>query len=160
MLASIRLAFSWCTRPESFVLNGAAGSLLKASIGECFGFVNKNLLGSMCNVRTLELWGFSYQSAKLTEDEKKTFPKLKNLTTLLMGEGNMKEEFDVLRFFLENVPSLVKVTLRHCKEVLWLPDLEEALGAVGRSGSGVASEMMETPPDMSDSKRTGRHGSD
>ncbi|TVU03242.1 hypothetical protein EJB05_37842, partial [Eragrostis curvula] len=129
------------------------------------------------------------QLAKLTEDEKKTFPKLHNLKTLLMGECNMREEFDVLRFFLENVPSLEKVTLRHCEypgvwkddvqqdlppqyrklvcyesqdlnlidikyhnEVSWLPDLEKALGAVGRSGCGVASEMMETPPDMSHSK--------
>ncbi|TVU14383.1 hypothetical protein EJB05_37847, partial [Eragrostis curvula] len=120
--------------------------------------------------------------AKLTEDEKKTFPKLHNLKTLLMGECNMREEFDVLRFFLENVPSLEKVTLRHCEypgvwkddvqqdlppqyrklvcyesqdlnliDIKYHNDLEKALGAVGRSGCGVASEMMETPPDMSHS---------
>ncbi|GJN27552.1 hypothetical protein PR202_gb15582 [Eleusine coracana subsp. coracana] len=118
-LVSIRLAFGQSTDPRSFVLNGAEGSLSQAWIGESFGSVNNNLsrlLGSMCNIRTLDLWRFGYRIDKLLEDERKEFPKLHNLTTLLMGQCDMREEFDILRFFMENVPSLEKVTLRHCKE--------------------------------------------
>ncbi|KAK3144705.1 hypothetical protein QOZ80_4AG0316660 [Eleusine coracana subsp. coracana] len=117
-LVSIRLAFGQSSDPRSFVLNGAEGSLSQAWIGESFGTVNNNLstlLGSMCNIRTLELWRFGYRIDKLLEDERKEFPKLHNLTTLLMGQCDMREEFDILRFFMENVPSLEKVTLRHCK---------------------------------------------
>ncbi|GJN02864.1 hypothetical protein PR202_ga20253 [Eleusine coracana subsp. coracana] len=119
-LVSIRLAFGQSSDPRSFVLNGAEGSLSQAWIGESFGTVNNNLstlLGSMCNIRTLELWRFGYRIDKLLEDERKEFPKLHNLTTLLMGQCDMREEFDILRFFMENVPSLEKVTLRHCKEL-------------------------------------------
>ncbi|TVU14381.1 hypothetical protein EJB05_37845, partial [Eragrostis curvula] len=111
-LASIRLSFLGCTKPQSFVLNGAADSLLHASIGECF--LDKSLytlLGSMCNVRTLEFWGLWNCSKELLEYRKKVFAKLHNLTTLLLGQCNMRNEFGILRFFLENVPSLEKVTL-------------------------------------------------
>ncbi|TVU14380.1 hypothetical protein EJB05_37844, partial [Eragrostis curvula] len=115
VLASIRLAFVGCIR--LFVLNGAAGSLLHASIGECFQDRKLcTLLGSMPNVRTLEFWGLlGYK--ELLKDEKKVFPKFHNLTTLLLGQCNMREEFGILRFILENAPTLEKVTLHHCTDL-------------------------------------------
>ncbi|TVU14379.1 hypothetical protein EJB05_37843, partial [Eragrostis curvula] len=113
-LASIQLSFVGCTR--SILLNGAAGSLLHASIGESFPDNNLlTLLGSMRNVRTLEFWGLWNCTNELLEDQKKVLAKLHNLTTLLLGRCNMSMEFAILRFFLENVPSLEKITLHHCK---------------------------------------------
>ena len=45
-------------------------------------------------------------------DEKGKFPKLHNLTTLLMGKCEMGLQFRILRVFLKNVPSLEKITLK------------------------------------------------
>lgn len=68
-LKSIRLVFGRYTNPRSFVLNGAAGSLSRACIDDGFaGSLDKNLfaiLGSMCNVRTLELWRCGYRSVRI-----------------------------------------------------------------------------------------------
>ena len=48
-------------------------------------------------------------------DVTEKFPKLHNLTTLLMGKCEMGLQFRILRVFLKNVPSLEKITLKHCK---------------------------------------------
>ncbi|CAL5067951.1 unnamed protein product [Urochloa decumbens] len=115
-LVSLRLAFPRCTDQDVLLVNGAE-FLSQASINGCLKFVGTNLfrcLGSLCNIRTLELWSFSYPNAKLSNKEKEMFPKLNNLTTLLMGKCDMSKQFDILQLFLKNAPSLDKVTLSHC----------------------------------------------
>ncbi|WVZ85758.1 hypothetical protein U9M48_032643 [Paspalum notatum var. saurae] len=116
-LASLRLAFSECTNPRVFLLNNGAESVLRASINGCNEFMDGDLfrlLSSLCSVKTLELCRFSYPNAKLRNEEKEMFPKLNNLTTLLLANCDMSKRFDILELFLQNAPSLKKVTLQHC----------------------------------------------
>ncbi|KAG2572292.1 hypothetical protein PVAP13_7KG166800 [Panicum virgatum] len=127
-LASFRLIAATNARRDAFLVvgNGAAAggsSLVHASITVSCGdsyFVDKSnktmftVLGSLCNVTTLELWRFSYLTLM---DVTEKFPKLHNLTTLLMGKCEMSLQFGILRVFLKNIPSLEKITLKHCKEL-------------------------------------------
>jgi len=48
-------------------------------------------------------------------DVTEKLPKLHNLTTLLMWKCEMSLQFGILRVFLKNIPSLEKITLKHCK---------------------------------------------
>ncbi|CAN6228229.1 unnamed protein product [Urochloa humidicola] len=70
-LASFQLIFPKHARQDAFAVNG--GSRLRASVAPscdgaylCFGHKDMSaLLGSLCNVTTLELWRFSYQIVRI-----------------------------------------------------------------------------------------------
>ncbi|KAF8772387.1 hypothetical protein HU200_005790 [Digitaria exilis] len=71
------------------------------------------ILCSLINVRYLELSGLDTLRA-LNEDPD-TFPTFSNLRTLLFNGCDLSDDFQMLVCFLNNTPSLEKLTLQYCK---------------------------------------------
>nr|CAB3484587.1 unnamed protein product [Digitaria exilis] len=71
------------------------------------------ILCSLINVRYLELSGLDTLLA-LHEDPD-TFPTFSNFRTLLFNGCDLSDDFQMLACFLNNTPSLEKLTLQYCK---------------------------------------------
>ncbi|CAL5031924.1 unnamed protein product [Urochloa decumbens] len=71
------------------------------------------LLCSLSNVRKLELSGLKTLSTLHGESD--TFPTFSDLITLLFNGCDLSDDFQILGCFLNNAPSLEKLTLQYCK---------------------------------------------
>ncbi|KAG2572295.1 uncharacterized protein LOC120641074 [Panicum virgatum] len=72
------------------------------------------LLCNLINVKKLELSGLKTLSILHGESED-TFPTFSNLRTLLFDGCDLSDDFEMLGCFLNNTPSLEKLTLQYCK---------------------------------------------
>uniref|UniRef100_A0ACD5ZA57 Uncharacterized protein n=1 Tax=Avena sativa TaxID=4498 RepID=A0ACD5ZA57_AVESA len=98
-------------------------SLVKASIhllclGETFSFKHQRwLLGNLCNVPDLELYGF--QTMAMLVEESVEFPIFTDLKTLslelcFLDKCDLNNKLDALGSFVQNAPFLEKLTLQCC----------------------------------------------
>ncbi|CAM0904544.1 unnamed protein product [Alopecurus aequalis] len=98
-------------------------SLVKASIhllclGERFSLIHqRSLLGDLCNVPNLELSGF--QTMAMLVEESVEFPIFTDLQTLSLEQCfldtcDLNNKLDVLGSFVQNAPSLERLTLQFC----------------------------------------------
>ncbi|CAN6248744.1 unnamed protein product [Urochloa humidicola] len=71
------------------------------------------LLCSLINVRKLELSGLKTLST--LQGESDTFPTFSDLRTLVFNGCDLSDDFQILGCFLNNAPSLEKLTLQYCK---------------------------------------------
>jgi len=72
------------------------------------------LLRNLINVKDLELSGLKTLSI-LHGESGDTFPTFSNLRTLLFDGCDLSDDFQMLGCFLNNSPSLEKLTLQYCK---------------------------------------------
>ncbi|KAG0542250.1 hypothetical protein BDA96_02G086900 [Sorghum bicolor] len=96
-------------------------SLVKAEISvsetEISEETQRNLLGSLCNVTSLELTGF--EAEVMLNDNSKEFPVFHNLQTLVLrscflNEYELTDKLEALGSFLQNAPCLEKFSLQYC----------------------------------------------
>ncbi|KAL6839066.1 hypothetical protein ACP4OV_031120 [Aristida adscensionis] len=78
----------------------------------------RELLGSLFNVTTLELFGFQTEELMLSEGSVK-FPVFSNmqdlcLSSCFLDEYDLNDKLEALGTFLHNAPCLVKLTLDSC----------------------------------------------
>ncbi|KAM0907096.1 hypothetical protein ACQ4PT_016348 [Festuca glaucescens] len=83
-------------------------------------------LKSLRNARVLELRSFT--TTGLLEDEPQEFRNFHNLRTLILGECDIGDGCQVLRYVLENVPNLERLVLHDCKGVIGENQLPVAAG--------------------------------
>ncbi|CAL5016844.1 unnamed protein product [Urochloa decumbens] len=77
----------------------------------------RSLLVDLCNVPTLELWGFQTKAMLVEESDK--FPVFRNMQTMSLAECfldkcHLYAKLEALGSFLQNAPCLKKLTLQCC----------------------------------------------
>ncbi|CAN6241668.1 unnamed protein product [Urochloa humidicola] len=113
-LASFRLdipttGVNW----RGIVVNGMP-SLVRASVCSPH-LASCKLLCSLVNVQMLQLSGS--KTLSMFHMESDVFPTFHNLRTLLFDGCNLNEDFKILECFLNNAPSLEKLTLHYCQDI-------------------------------------------
>ncbi|CAL5016841.1 unnamed protein product [Urochloa decumbens] len=112
-LASFHLAMATtgCNWRGIIVVNEMP-SLVKASV--CSSHVAScKLLCSLVNVQMLELSGS--KTLSMLHMESDTFPTFHNLRILLFDGCNLNDNFKILGCFLNNAPTLEKLTVHYCQ---------------------------------------------
>uniref|UniRef100_A0A0E0K6P5 F-box domain-containing protein n=1 Tax=Oryza punctata TaxID=4537 RepID=A0A0E0K6P5_ORYPU len=71
------------------------------------------ILRNLSNLRNLELSGS--KTLSVLHEVLDTFPTFSNLRTLLFDGCDLSDDFQILGCFLNNAPSLEKLTLQYCK---------------------------------------------
>ncbi|KAM0842720.1 hypothetical protein ACQ4PT_058172 [Festuca glaucescens] len=127
VIAAPRAAYLRLSIPPDCYSSGVSmretASLVKASVdvlcrGETFSLIHqRRILGSLCNVKNLELWGF--QRRAMLVEESAEFPIFANLQTLLLDrcfldKCNLSDKLEALGSFVQNAPCLEKLTLKCC----------------------------------------------
>ncbi|KAG2566386.1 hypothetical protein PVAP13_7NG127917 [Panicum virgatum] len=107
-LASFHLAVTTSRSNWRDIIVNEMPSIVKASIRSESPVALCKLLCSLVHVGTLELYG-----SKTLGEGPDAFPTFYNLKTFLFDGCNLNDDFNVLECFLNNAPSLEKLTLHH-----------------------------------------------
>ncbi|CAO2042340.1 unnamed protein product [Urochloa humidicola] len=93
----------------------------------------RKLVSNVGNVTTLELSDFL--QIMVPDMEPVEFPTFQNLRNLLLDRCDLRDDFQLLRYFLQKSPNLEKLTVRCC----WLPE-----GFAGVEGMAKLKKLKST----------------